>query len=45
MLEEQDHVTGYRDSPVVSEGGQGNLTLGADPNVDNLPKSVDDDED
>lgn len=35
MLEEQDGVTGYRDSPEISENGQGKVTPGADPKVDN----------
>lgn len=38
-------MTGYRNSPVVSEGGRGNLTPGDDSNVDNLPEDIDDDED
>lgn len=36
MSEEQDRVTGYRKSPVDSDGSQGNLTSGADLNIDNL---------
>lgn len=45
MLEERDCVTSYRNSPIVSEGCQGNLTPGADTNVDSLSVGVDDDED
>lgn len=41
-LEEGDRVTDYRNSPVVSEGVLGNLTRGADPDVNNLPEGIDD---
>lgn len=44
VLEEQDCVTGYWDSPVISEGGQGNLTPGADSNIVKLPEVFDEDE-
>lgn len=44
-VEKWDHASGYRDSPVVSGGRQDNLTHGADPNIDNLPEAVDDDND
>lgn len=45
MLEEQDRVTGYRNSVVALEGGEGNLAPGADANVNNLLKGVDVDDD
>lgn len=41
MLEEKDRVMGYWNSPVDSEGAHGNLTPCADPNIDNLSESVD----
>lgn len=42
MLAEQDRETSYGDSPVASEGSQGNLTPAADPIINNLLDSVDD---
>lgn len=45
MLEEQDCVTCYRNSPVASEGPQSNLTPGEDPNIYRLPKGRKDVED
>lgn len=45
MLEEQDGESGYRDSPVVSEGVQEDLAPGAHPDVDNRPENFDDDDD
>lgn len=45
MLEEHDHVTGFRNSPVASEGDEKNVMLVANPNVDNLSEMVDDDDD
>lgn len=44
MLDDQDRVTGYRSSPAVSEGEQGNLTPGADRRFSDLPKSADNDD-
>lgn len=41
MLEDRDRVAGWRNSLVVSECGQKNLSPGADLNVDNFPKGVD----
>lgn len=45
MLEELDRVTGYQIRPMALEEAQENFTPGADPNIDNLPKGVDDDDD
>lgn len=45
MLERQDHVTGYRNDPIVSKGGQGVPTPRADPDFDKLLEVVDDDDD
>lgn len=36
-------MSGYRNSSVVSDGGQSNLAPGTDPIIDNLPEAVDDD--
>lgn len=44
MLEEQDRVTDYRNSPVASDGAQGSLTPAADPNIDSLSEDVDEDD-
>lgn len=44
MLVDPDRILGYRNSPIASEGAQGNLTPGADPNIHNLPESADDDD-
>lgn len=41
MLEKQGRVTRYRDSAVFLEGGQGNVTPVADPDMENLGESVD----
>lgn len=43
MLEVQDGVSGYRDSPVISNGDEGNLTAGADLDIDSFQEAVDDD--
>lgn len=40
MLEEQDRVSGNRDIPVAPEGGRGNPTPGAGPDLDNLPEGL-----
>lgn len=45
VLEEQNRVTGCHNGAMVSKGGQENLMLGADPNLDNLPEVFDDDVD
>lgn len=45
MLDEQDRVSGYRNRPVASERAQENITSAANPNIDNLLKGVDDDDD
>lgn len=45
MVVEKDRVTSCRNSPVASEGVQGNLTPGAEPNIDKLPEGVDENED
>lgn len=45
MLDEQDRVTDYRNSPVASEEMQEVSTIGADSNVDIFPEGVDDDHD
>lgn len=45
MLEEQYRVTGFWDSHTVWEGGQGNLMLGEDRDIDNLSEGVDGKED
>lgn len=42
MLDKQDLVTGYPDSPAVSEGCDGDLTYDADPNFDKFLEFVDD---
>lgn len=44
MSEEHHRMTGYRDSPVVSEVSQENLMPAVDPNVHNLPVGVNYDE-
>lgn len=43
ILEKQDRLSGYLDSPVVLESIQSNLTPRADPVIDNLPEGVGDD--
>lgn len=45
MLKKQKRVLGYRDRLIVWDGGQGNLTPCAVPEIDNLPKGADDDGD
>lgn len=45
MLEEKDRVPDYRNSPVASDEVPGNFVFGADPNINNLPKVVDINED
>lgn len=43
MLDEQDRVKGYEKGLAASEGAQGNLTLGADQNINILSEAVDGD--
>lgn len=38
MLTEQDRVSSYRNSQAVAEGGKGNLTSGANPDIESLPR-------
>lgn len=45
MLEEQCRVSACSERPEVSESGQGNPKPGADPDIDNLPERVDEDDD
>lgn len=44
-LNQQDRVSGYRNSPVDSEKAQRNSTSDSDPNIENVLKGVDDDDD
>lgn len=45
MVEEEDRVTGYRDSSVVSKSGPVNLTPEANSNTDTLPEGFNEDVD
>lgn len=45
MFMELDRVTGFQDSPVVSESDQVNLSHVVDLDIDNLSEGVDDDDD
>lgn len=38
-------MSGFRNSTVVSEGGQGNLTHGPDPDIHSHPEGIDDNKD
>lgn len=42
MLDEQGRVTGYRCSPVASDGSQGNSMSAAKQKFDSLPKNAED---
>lgn len=45
MLEKQNRVLGYQNSPVILEGGQSNQTSDAVPDIDDLQEGVNDDND
>lgn len=45
MLDAQDRVPGYQNSPLTSERVQKSITPGADPNSDTLAEDADDDDD